>query len=170
MTTTARVREKGEARNRAFSDRGPVAKSYRRFLGKSMLLMITLVIIGAYLLPLLYMVTTAFQQPGQSTTPGAPVWPAAPQTAEYEGEPYPVYTVPFPDGTTRQLILIEAGRESSVFVDPAAAEPDADRVAGPVADARAGVDVRAAGRELHAPPGTSSTSPGCCGTRSGSRS
>ena len=123
MTTTAQVQEKGEARNRAFSDRGPVAKAYRRFLGRSMLLMITLVIVGAYLLPLLYMVTTAFQQPGQSTTPGAPVWPAVPQTAEYQGQPYPVYAVPFPDGTTRQLILIDAGRESSLFVDPAAADP-----------------------------------------------
>ena len=124
-----------------------------------MLLMFTLVIIGAYLLPLLYMVTTAFQQPGQSTTPGAPVWPAAPQTAEYQGQPYPVYTVPFPDGTTRQLILIEPGRESSVFVDPTAPDPTPIEWAGPLADARAGVDVRAAGRELHAPPGTSSNFP-----------
>ena len=123
MTTTVKAQPKGEARNRPFSDRSPVAKSYRRFLSTSMLLMVTLLIIGAYLLPLLYMTTTAFQQPGQSTTPGAPVWPASPQTAEYEGQPYPVYTVPFPDGTTRQLILIEPGRESSVFVDPTAADP-----------------------------------------------
>jgi multiple sugar transport system permease protein len=81
--------------------------------------MVTLLIVGAYLLPLLYMATTAFQQPGQSTTPGAPVWPALPQTAEYEGESYPVYSVPMPDGQTRSLILVEPGRESSVFVDPA---------------------------------------------------
>ena len=33
MTTTARLQEKREVRNRAFSDRGPVAKAYRRFLG-----------------------------------------------------------------------------------------------------------------------------------------
>jgi multiple sugar transport system permease protein len=112
------ARAQAQPHERAFSDRGPVARTYRRFLGKSMLLAFALVVIGAYLLPLLYMVTTAFQQPGQSTTPGAPVWPAAPQTAEYEGEEYPVYSVPMPDGTTRQLILIEPGRESSVFVDP----------------------------------------------------
>ena len=74
-----------------------------------MLLMFALIIISALLLPMLYMVTTAFQQPGQSTTPGAPVWPAAPQTAQYQGQDYPVYTVPFPDGTTKQLILIEPG-------------------------------------------------------------
>ena len=45
---------------------------HRRFLGKASLTMFALVIIGAYLLPLLYMVTTSFQQPGQSATPGAP--------------------------------------------------------------------------------------------------
>jgi multiple sugar transport system permease protein len=112
MTAAARTQ------GRAFSDRSPVARSYRRFLGRSMLLMFALVIIGAYLLPLLYMVTTALQQPGQSTTPGAPVWPAAPQTAEYEGKSYPLYVVPMPDGTTHELILIEPGRESSVFIDP----------------------------------------------------
>jgi multiple sugar transport system permease protein len=122
MTSTTVV-NKPEARQRAFSDRSPVTRSYRSFLGRSLLLMVTLMIISVLLLPMLYMVTTAFQQPGQSTTPGAPVWPAAPQTAEWQGEAYPVYTVPFPDGTTRQLILVEPGRESSVFVDPSAATP-----------------------------------------------
>ena len=107
-----------KAEGRAFSDRSPVARSYRRFLGRASLLMFALVIISAYLLPLLYMVTTAFQQPGQSTTPGAPVYPAAAQTATYQGRDYPLYAVPMPDGATRQLILVEPGRESSVFIDP----------------------------------------------------
>jgi multiple sugar transport system permease protein len=106
-----------ERRERAFTDRSPVARSYRRFLGKSLLTMVALVIIGAYLLPLLYMVTTAFQQPGQATTPGAPIYPAQPLTAEYQGQDYPLYSVPI-DGTTRELMLVEKGRESSVFVDP----------------------------------------------------
>jgi multiple sugar transport system permease protein len=119
VTATAQPRETAETRGRTFSDRSPVAKSYRRFLGRSMLLMFTLVLIGAYLMPLVYMATTAFQQPGQSTTPGAPIWPAVPQTGTFQGDPYPVYTVPLPDGTSRQLILVEPGRESSVFVDPA---------------------------------------------------
>ena len=99
MTATAQTQEsRDETRGRAFSERGPVARSYRKFLGRSMLLMFALIIISTFLLPMLYMVTTAFQQPGQSTTPGAPVWPAAPQTAQYQGEDYPVYTVPFPTG------------------------------------------------------------------------
>src|SRR5215510_5067961 len=102
---------------RAITDAGPVSRSYRKFLGKASLTMIALIILSAYLLPLLYMVTTAFQQPGQSSTPGAPVYPAKPQTAIYEGQEYPIYAVPI-DGAVRNLILIKKGREQSTFVDP----------------------------------------------------
>ena len=112
MTSAAR------SEGRSLTDRSPVARAYRKFLGRSSILMFALIIISAYLLPLLYMVTTSLQQPGQSTTPGAPVWPAAAQTAEYQGKDFPVFAVPRPDGTTRQLILVEPSRESSVFIDP----------------------------------------------------
>ena len=112
MTAVARTE------GRSLTDRSPVARSYRKFLGRSSILMFAVIVISAYLLPLLYMVTTSLQQPGQSTTPGAPVWPATPQTAEYRGKDFAVYTVPMLDGTTRQLILVEPGRESSVFIDP----------------------------------------------------
>ena len=63
------------------------------------------------------MVTTAFQQPSQASTPGAPIYPAAPQTGTYQGEEYPIYAVPI-DGTTEQLMLVIKGREESTFVDP----------------------------------------------------
>jgi multiple sugar transport system permease protein len=98
-------------------DRGPIARSYRRFLGRATLTMVALAIVSAYLLPLLYMVTTAFQQPGQSATPGAPIWPAVPLTATYHGQEYPIYEVPI-DGATRNLMLVEKGRDESTFVDP----------------------------------------------------
>ena len=109
---------------RSFGERGPIARSYRRYLGRASLTMFAVVMISAFLLPLLYMVTTAFQQPNQATTPGAPPWPAVAQTAVYQGQSYPVYAVPI-DGTTRNLILIEKSRESSVVVDPSdpAAKP-----------------------------------------------
>jgi multiple sugar transport system permease protein len=110
---------------RAFGDRSPISRSYRRYLGRASLTMFAFVVISAYLLPLLYMVTTAFQQPGQATTAGAPAWPATPQTAVYQGETYPVYAVPM-DGATRNLMLVEKGRESSVFVDPA--DPTAAKI------------------------------------------
>jgi multiple sugar transport system permease protein len=102
----------------SFADRGPVAKSYRRYLGRASLTMFALILVSAYLLPLLYMVTTAFQQPGQASTPGSPVYPASPLTGIYQGEEYPIYAVPI-DGTTRNLMLVEKGREVSTFVDPA---------------------------------------------------
>jgi multiple sugar transport system permease protein len=112
-------------RLRSLGDGGPISRSYRRFLGRASLTMFALILVSAYLLPLLYMLTTAFQQPGQASTPGAPIYPAAPLTALYEGQPYPIYAVPI-DGTTRNLLLVEKGRESSVFVDPA--DPTAARI------------------------------------------
>ena len=105
-------------RLRAISDAGPVSRSYRRFLGKASFTMLALIILSAYLLPLLYMAMTAFQQPGQSSTPGAPVYPAKPLTGVYQGQEYPIYTVTI-DGVARDLMLIKKGREQSTFVDPA---------------------------------------------------
>jgi multiple sugar transport system permease protein len=105
-------------RLRSFGDRGPIAKSYRRYLGRASVTMLAVLVLSAYLLPLAYMVTTAFQQAGQASTPGAPVYPAAPLTATYQGETYPIYAVPI-DGVTRNLLLIEKGREDSTFIDPA---------------------------------------------------
>ncbi|HXI80620.1 MAG TPA: carbohydrate ABC transporter permease [Verrucomicrobiae bacterium] len=103
---------------RSFGDGSAISKSYRRYLGRASVTMFALILVSAYLLPLLYMVTTAFQQPGQASTPGSPVYPAAPLTGTYQGEAFPIYAVPI-DGTVRNLMLIEKGRESSVFVDPA---------------------------------------------------
>jgi multiple sugar transport system permease protein len=103
---------------RRFSDRSPVSRAYRRYLGKASVTLFATMILTAYLLPLVYMTTTAFQQPGQASTPGAPIWPAAPLTGTYEGQQYPIYAVTI-DGAVRNLMLVEPGRESSVFVDPA---------------------------------------------------
>jgi multiple sugar transport system permease protein len=105
-------------RLRAVTDAGPVAKSYRRFLGKASFTMLAVLILSVYLLPLLYMVMTAFQQPGQSSTPGAPFYPAEALTATYQGEEYPIYAVTI-DGVERDLMLVVKGREQSTFVDPA---------------------------------------------------
>jgi multiple sugar transport system permease protein len=102
---------------RAFGDRSPISRTYRRYLGRASITMFALLLISGYLLPLLYMVTTSLQQPNQSTTPGSPVWPAVAETAVIGGQTYTVYAVPI-DGTTRSLALVKPGRESSVFVDP----------------------------------------------------
>ena len=104
-------------RDRAIASSGPFSRASRRFVGRWTLLAFALLVIGGYLLPLLYMLTTAFQQPSQAATPGAPWWPAAPQTATFQGREYPLFVVPL-DGADRHLILIQPGRESSVFIDP----------------------------------------------------
>jgi multiple sugar transport system permease protein len=117
MTATATTRSTATA-ERSFGDRSPVARSYRRYLGRATITMFALIIVSAYLLPLVYMVTTAFEQPGQISTPGAPFWPAEPLVGTFQGKEYPIYSVPI-DGITRQLMLIDPGRESSVFADPA---------------------------------------------------
>lgn len=108
---------KSQSRLLSLSDRGPVAKSYRKFLGKASLTMFAVLILSAFLLPLLFMINTSLQHPSQRTTAGAPVYPAEAATGTYQGETYPIYEVPI-DGTTRKLMLIEAGRESSTFIDP----------------------------------------------------
>ena len=96
----------------------PVARVYRRFLAKAGLTMFALILVSAFLSPLAYMVATSFMQPSQIATPGAPPWPAKPETGTFEGREYPVYRVTI-DGVTRSLMLVDPGRESSVFVDPA---------------------------------------------------
>ncbi len=98
-------------------DGSPIARSYRRFLAKASILMFAVIIISVLLAPLLYMVTTSFQQPSQIANPVAPWWPAAPEMGTFEGQQYPMYTVTI-DGVPRQLMLVKAGRQSSVFVDP----------------------------------------------------
>ena len=115
---TAQSAAKPKPKLRLFSDGSPISKSYRRFLGRASLTMFALIIVSAYLLPLLFMFSIALQQPGQQSTPGAPFYPAAPLTGTYQGAEYPIYAVPI-DGATRNLMLVVKGRESSTFVDPA---------------------------------------------------
>ena len=71
------------------------ARIYQRYLGKALLTLFAL-LIYAFLLPLLYMVATVVRAPSQSVTPGAPAYPAAPATGTYQGQTYPIYTVPMP--------------------------------------------------------------------------
>ena len=118
---------KGASRTTQLSllDRSPIARSYRRFLAIATLTMFAVIVISVLLSPLLYMVTTSFEQPSQISTSGAPWWPATPETGMFEGQQYPIYTVSI-DGVSRHLMLVDAGRESSTFVDPA--DPAATRI------------------------------------------
>ena len=100
-------------------------RKLRRFSVVAGLTLLAVTLVSAYLMPLGYMLATSLKERSQLTAPGAPLYPAVPDTFEWQGRSYPVYDVPI-DGQLRALALVEPGRESSVFVDPAS--PDA----GPV--------------------------------------
>lgn len=91
----------------------------RRFTAVSGMTMLAVAVVSMFLMPLAFMVSTAFKERTQLTTPGAPLYPAAPETFTWQGNDYPVYEVPDVDGSIRSWALVEPGRESSVFVDPA---------------------------------------------------
>jgi multiple sugar transport system permease protein len=75
-------------------------------------------VLSAYLLPLVAMVTASLEDAGQRTTAGAPIYPASPATGTYQGETFEIYEVPI-DGSVRSLMLVKKGRSESTFVDPA---------------------------------------------------
>jgi len=89
-----------------------------------------LLALAVFLLPLAYVLATAFKLDTQMTTIGAPLWPAAPATYNYQGTEYPLYNVPMPDGSTRQLAVIHPYRENSDVVDPAHLEQGMFNVKG----------------------------------------
>ena len=96
----------------------PMRREMRRFTAMASVTLLGITLVSAFLMPLLFMVATAFKEDSQLTAPGAPLYPAQPETFEWEGREYPVYDVPI-DGGTRALALIEPHREDSVFIDPA---------------------------------------------------
>lgn len=85
------------------------------------------VLLAAFLSPLLRSTMVALKTPQQTGATNAPFWPATPGSFVFEGEELDLYVVPMPDGSTRELALFEPGRQSSVFIDPADVE------AGPIA-------------------------------------
>src|SRR5205814_2676279 len=74
-----------------------------------------LLVLLIFLLPLAYVLATAFKLDSQGTTPGAPLWPASPATYRYQDQDYPLYDVP---GKGR-LALVKPYREDSDMIDPA---------------------------------------------------
>ncbi len=94
----------------------------RRFTAVSGVTLLAISIATVFLMPLGYMVATAFKERSQLTAPGAPLYPAVPDTFEWQGAEYPVYEVPA-DGAIHAWALVEPGRESSVFID--SNDPDA---------------------------------------------
>src|SRR5215212_6730769 len=102
----------------SFGDRGPTSRALRGFLIRASVTLFAVILLSAFLLPLVSMVTLALEDAGQRTTAGAPFYPASPATGTYLGESYEIYSVPI-DGGSRDLMLVRKGRTESTFVDPA---------------------------------------------------
>ncbi len=71
-----------------------------------------------FLMPLGYMLATAFKSESQATLQNAPLWPATAASFNYQGKDYPLYEVPTDQGM-KQLALVNPYREDSDMVDPA---------------------------------------------------
>jgi multiple sugar transport system permease protein len=71
-----------------------------------------------FLMPLAYMVLTAFKDSDQMTALNAPLWPAVPQTyTAADGQVYTIYEVPTPSGV-QDLAMEKPGRITSTMIDP----------------------------------------------------
>jgi multiple sugar transport system permease protein len=86
--------------------------------GRSFLLtFIVVVILAAFLSPILRSLAVSLRTPEQVGEADSPQYPAVPETFEYQGKTYDLYTVPI-DGSDRQLALVTKGRTESKFIDP----------------------------------------------------
>jgi multiple sugar transport system permease protein len=106
-----RRRAKTAAGSRPPRERGD---STRTFL----VTLIAVVALAAFLSPMLRSVAYSMKSLDQITQAHTPLYPADPVTFSYQGQDLKVMNVPMPDGTTRQLALLEALRRQSTFIDP----------------------------------------------------
>jgi len=98
---------------------GPLRHHMRRFGAISAVTLVAATIVSAFLMPLAYMVATAFKDPSQLTAVDAPLYPAAPEVFVYQGKELKVYDVPTSDGTIHAWALLQPHREDAIFIDPA---------------------------------------------------
>lgn len=100
------------------------SKQLRKFAVSGLITLFTSIIAIVYLLPFANMSMIAIKSEDQITgSTDALILPMSPRTFEYNGEPHEIYEVPQADGTVLELALVDPGRRSSDFVDPA--NPDA---------------------------------------------
>lgn len=93
-------------------------RTLRQVFATCLITGIGLAVMVIFLMPIGYMLATAFKHDTQVTQTNAPLYPAAPATFTFEGKEYPLYDVPTADGVKR-LALVKPFREDSDMVDPA---------------------------------------------------
>ena len=75
------------------------------------------ILLAIYLLPVAYMVDTAFKSTDQLSDSNAPWYPSRITTYEYQGQAAELLQVPI-DGGLKKLALIQPGVQASKFIDP----------------------------------------------------
>jgi multiple sugar transport system permease protein len=100
-----------------------VAAEHRRRLPRQArksfaLTFVFVVLLAAFLSPLLRSLAVSLQTPEQVGKSDSPAYPAVPGTFSYQGQSYDLYSVPI-QGATRSLALVTKGRTESKFIDPA---------------------------------------------------
>lgn len=95
-------------------------------VGKTILVtFFTLFLLVLFLSPFAFMVFTSLKTPEQIGVIGAPIWPAAVATFDYNGKALDIFTVPLntcegseDSGGSSGLALVKKGTRASTFVDP----------------------------------------------------
>jgi multiple sugar transport system permease protein len=91
----------------------------RKFGAYASVTLFASLVLGLFLVPFAYSALTSVKDREQIiASANGTILPVDRVTFEYEGSSYEVFNVPMPDGTTRQLALVQPGRRSSVFIDP----------------------------------------------------
>lgn len=80
--------------------------------------MIAVLLVAAFLSPLLRAATSSIKSTEQLGQSGSPLYPADIATFSHQGEPVELFKVPI-DGTVRELGLLKRGRTQSDLIDPA---------------------------------------------------
>lgn len=88
----------------------------RRLLNQAAITLVALAILSLYLMPMGYGSVTSLKTGTQASDARAPILPSSPLTFTYEGEDYPIYSVPTEDGV-QQWAMITPRRGTSVFID-----------------------------------------------------
>ncbi len=96
------------------------ARTRKLIIGGLVTMFATILLVG-YLSPFGFMAVTSLKNIEIISDTQAPILPSTPEVVEIDGEEVAVLQVPI-DGEVRALALVQPGRESSVFVDPA--DPD----------------------------------------------
>jgi len=96
----------------------PLAPRLRKGGRSFLLTLIVTCLVAAFLAPMIQSASLSIKSRDQIVQPGAPLWPADPQTFVFDGRTLDVYQVPI-NGEMKSLALLQPGRTSSTFVDPA---------------------------------------------------